>query len=73
MKFHFGHKILYLKLRLYVKSRFIKSRLYCNLISNKKSAQIKCIPIVLNFGVIPKDSFQCILPKKIHVSKIMHM
>ena len=29
VKFHFGHKILYLKLRLYVKSRFVKSRLHC--------------------------------------------
>ena len=29
VKFHFGNKILYFKLRLYVKSRFIKSRLYC--------------------------------------------
>ena len=28
-KFDFGHKILYLKLRLFVKSRFVKSRLYC--------------------------------------------
>ena len=30
VKFHFGHKILYLKSRLYVKSRFVKSRLYCS-------------------------------------------
>ena len=30
VKFHFGHDILYLKLRLYVKSRFVKSRLYCS-------------------------------------------
>ena len=29
-KFHFGHKISFLKSRLYVKSRFVKLRLYCN-------------------------------------------
>ena len=29
VKFHFGHKISFLKSRPYVKSRFIKSRLYC--------------------------------------------
>ena len=35
VKFHFGHKITFLKLRLYVilrlyvKSRLVKSRLYC--------------------------------------------
>ena len=29
VKFHFGHFILYLKSRHYVKSRFVKSRLYC--------------------------------------------
>ena len=29
MKFHFGHKILFFKLRLYIKSNFVKSRLYC--------------------------------------------
>ena len=28
-KFNFGHMILYLKSRLYFKSRFVKSRLYC--------------------------------------------
>ena len=27
--FHFGHKISFLKSRLFVKSRFDKSRLYC--------------------------------------------
>ena len=29
VKFHFGHKISYLKSRLFVKSIFVKSRLYC--------------------------------------------
>ena len=29
-KFHFGHKISYLKSRLFVKLRFVKSRLYCS-------------------------------------------
>ena len=29
VKFHFGHNILYRKSRLYVKSRFVNSRLYC--------------------------------------------
>ena len=29
MRFQFGHEILYLKSRLYVKLRFVKSRLYC--------------------------------------------
>ena len=31
MIFNFGRKISFLKLRLYVKSRFVKSRLYCTL------------------------------------------
>ena len=29
VKFHFPHKIWYLKSRCYVKLRFVKSRLYC--------------------------------------------
>ena len=29
VKFHFGHKISFLKSRLFVKLRFVKSRLYC--------------------------------------------
>ena len=29
VKFHFGHKISFPKSRLYVKLRFVKSRLYC--------------------------------------------
>ena len=29
MKYHFSHKILYLKASHYIKSRFVKSRLYC--------------------------------------------
>ena len=40
MKFHFSHNILYLKSRLYVQSRFVKSRLYCtwtSLPTHKKS------------------------------------
>ena len=29
VKFNFGHKISFLKSRLYIKWRFVKSRLYC--------------------------------------------
>ena len=32
MKCHFGHKILFLKSRRYIKSRFVKLRLYCSLL-----------------------------------------
>ena len=31
VKFNFGHKISFLKSRLYLKSRFVKSRLYCTI------------------------------------------
>ena len=35
VKFHFGHKVLYLKLRLFFKSRFIKLRPYCNRLASR--------------------------------------
>ena len=46
MKFHFGREILYLKSRLYVKSRFVKSRLYCITLSSVAAMLLvlRCFP-----------------------------
>ena len=55
MKFHFGNKILCLKSRLYVKLRFVKSRLYCirfiGLIDNDAHYAMN-VPQYLNLGTL---------------------
>ena len=66
VKFHFGHKISFLTLRLYVKLIFVKSGLYCTInedvimfviisiqgVSGKQRSNSKCFPLKLIFRIL---------------------
>ena len=51
-KFHFGHKISYLKSRLFVKLRFVKSRLYCIRVALKLAPSMGNCDSVGNWDVV---------------------
>ena len=56
MKFHFGHKISFLKLRLYVKSRLVKLILYINSVKMRfnKLRLYTLQPLLYNIDIVAK-------------------
>ena len=60
VNFHFGHKILCLKSRLYVKSRFVKSRLFCIFLSGARW-KVQCFKnSVITWPQCTRESICCI-------------